>query len=633
VTLASPDGTVIYFPQTAGESFGTLAETMTDRNGNQVTYAITGGNELPSSPFAFTVTDTLGRTLTTSGFAQPTDTIAVPGMSSEYTVDWASEPATGSVNVDGDPYSDPCPDTVADLYGGTAVTSIATPSGTYTFSYDPTYGVVDKITYPNGGYVRYVWGLNPQSEPVTSQVSNQGTLQPCYARFDNPVITDRYVSPDGATETEHQHFEYTTTWDTGIYNTWDAKTTTETDTDNVTGATRTIVYDYSAGADPLPPNSQTYVAPQVPLESSVTTEDGSGNALRVLTESWGWPFDPPTDQQVVQNGVNVSEIKNTYANGQLTERDAYDYPGGTETLANKTSITYATFATNIVDRPSNVTVYGPGGSTIAAQSSYGYDSNGNLTSLSRWVSGSNWLISSFTYGSYGDLLTAKDPAGNTTTYDYTDNWNGSGPTGTDAYVTKITDALGHTDEFSWNFAGGTLAAHTGKNSNVRSYFYDAWDRLDQVNYPDGGETTFTYTPSTIETQRLIDTSGDWTDHLDTFDGLGRPIVSATEERYNVLKDPSKPTTLPSATRSCGQQRSCGRSASAISDDPPLAARRRFLPNGEPTFRRPGWGNRGKQGHRRPPAAPAGAPRRNAGDPTAPANPLQWGRARLRQHGG
>ena len=78
-----------------------------------------------------------------------------------------------------------------------------------------------------------------------------------------------------------------------------------------------------------------------------------------------------------------------------------------------------------------------------------------MLSLSRCVAFANGacdgsLASTYTYGSYGDLLTAQDPAGNTTTYDYTDNWNGSGPSGTEAYVTTITDALGHADRFSWN---------------------------------------------------------------------------------------------------------------------------------------------------------------------------------------
>ena len=41
-----------------------------------------------------------------------------------------------------------------------AVTSIARPDGTaYTFQYDPTYGTISQITFPDGGYVKFVWGI------------------------------------------------------------------------------------------------------------------------------------------------------------------------------------------------------------------------------------------------------------------------------------------------------------------------------------------------------------------------------------------------------------------------------------------------------------------------------------------
>ncbi len=525
VTVTSPDGAVVQFPNGALPASGILASSLTDRNGNAVAYAVNAGGGL-------TLTDTLGRVFSTSGFAQPTDTITVPGMADTYAVAWATEPASGTVSVVGDPASSPCPNTTAAIHGGAAVTSIATPEGTYTFSYDPYYGVVDRITYPNGGYIRYVWGVNAQSEPAQLQQWNGSSYQACYARFDNPVITDRYVSPDGVHETEHESFQYSTTWSAGIYNTWSAKTTTVTDTDTVANTRRTLAYVYAPLDDPLPVNAQTYVAGQTPLESTVTTEDGSGTTLRVLTESWsGYPF-LPTDQQTALNGVNADEIKNTYnANARLTERDEYDYPNNAEALARKTTLAYAALANNIVDRPSNQTVYGPDGATIAAESNYGYDAHGNQTSLSRWVSGSTWLNSSFTYDAYGNRLTATDPANCTTTYGYANAWSpAGGPSGNGDYVTAVTDCLNHSDSYTWNFAGGTLATHIDQNSNTTSYSYEGWDRLNQINYPDLGETTFTYSPTsaTLETRRLLDSSGDWMDHLDTFDGLGRPIIAATE---------------------------------------------------------------------------------------------------------
>jgi hypothetical protein len=63
------------------------------------------------------------------------------------------------------------------------------------------------------------------------------------------------------------------------------------------------------------------VGGQTPLESTVTTEDGNGAALRVLTESWDGPLLPPADRQVVQNGINVSDSVSAY-NGNSQPQQA-----------------------------------------------------------------------------------------------------------------------------------------------------------------------------------------------------------------------------------------------------------------------------------------------------------------------
>lgn len=198
VDVTTPDGVTVVFP--GGQptpTNGVVASSMTDRNGNKITYSATSSN-------ALTLTDTLGRVLTTNGFAQSVDTISVPGMTEDYFVQWANAPASAVSNVAG-AGANPCPNTAATSQGGPAVTSIAAPEGTYAFTYDPFYGVVDRITYPNGGYVRYVWGMNPLSEPAQLQVWNGSEYQGCSARFDNPVITDRYVSADGV-ERQSQAF-------------------------------------------------------------------------------------------------------------------------------------------------------------------------------------------------------------------------------------------------------------------------------------------------------------------------------------------------------------------------------------------------------------------------------------------
>ncbi|MGH3635982.1 MAG: hypothetical protein ACRDTS_18205, partial [Mycobacterium sp.] len=455
VTLTSPDGTKTFFPNGGMAESGILATDTVDRNGNEIDYSITSGN-------ALTITDTLGRTITTSGFAQAQDTISIPGMSDAYAVAWASAPASKTISVTG-ANPGPCPNTTATMHGGAAVTSIATPEGTYTFTYDPVYGVVNDIKYPNGGEIRYAWGLNPQSEPAQLQTWDGSQYQRCNARFDNPVITERNVYVNGS-EVEQQHFQYSTTWYSGSdENFWTNKQTVVTDTDEVAGTTRTITYNYVKVNDPQQPHSGAIIASETPVEQSVTTVS-NGATLQTVTEGWtGYPF-LPTLRQTARNG-EVKESDYAYsetgdATMQLTQENDYDWGSGARgPLLRQINVNYASFSgSNIVDRPSSVITYSDAGQTRAAETDYAYDqttpagtsgvvqhttppepSRGNLTTISRWLNTGSPAVTTLGYDDTGQILSETDPNGNATAYSYADSFSGGGaPAPTNAYVTAIT---------------------------------------------------------------------------------------------------------------------------------------------------------------------------------------------------
>jgi hypothetical protein len=240
-----------------------LASSVIDRNGNTLTLSTSGA---PVS--SATLTDTLGRSAVSVGsFGGSPDAISVAGLSSSYQVSWTTASANFTINAVNLPtfFNTPCPTALSG--SAKAVSQVTLPNGQkYTFDYSNNpYGMVDKMTYSSGGYVRYAWGLASQEQYYIGgeNDSNGNPVASFACLIDYPVITDRYVSFDGTTEVLHQHFAYgLPSWQSGPER-WTAKTTTVTTTDQLRNTSFTTVYSYS------PVN-----APCVPDPGSVANDDG-----------------------------------------------------------------------------------------------------------------------------------------------------------------------------------------------------------------------------------------------------------------------------------------------------------------------------------------------------------------------
>ncbi|MGB9154819.1 MAG: DUF6531 domain-containing protein, partial [Alphaproteobacteria bacterium] len=130
-----------------------------------------------------------------------------------------------------------------------------------------------------------------------------------------------------------------------------------------------------------------------------------------------------------------------------------------------------------------------------------YDTNGNLLtrSVSNGTLTSTWT---WTYNSYGQVLTAKDPDNNTTTYTY--NSNGTLATATDAlsHLTRFTSYDSNHRLLSMTDPNGLVIAFTYdgrgrvktyvKGSLTTTYTYDNAGNLTKVTRPDSSYTSFTY---------------------------------------------------------------------------------------------------------------------------------------------
>jgi hypothetical protein len=185
---------------------------------------------------------------------------------------------------------------------------------------------------------------------------------------------------------------------------------------------------------------------------------------------------------------------------------------------------------HISDIPSSVKVYGPSGSSGSpiAQTNYTYDSTtlsttsgpvgtgssvlglavhddvnyganmtirGNPTVISRMVSSGTFITTQTNYyNMLGELVKTLDGNGNTTTYDFTDNWADSSCISSPvfAYPTTITNALSQTTNSSYNSCDGSVAWEKDQNDINASragtvYTYDGLQRITNVAYP----STFT----------------------------------------------------------------------------------------------------------------------------------------------
>src|SRR5579875_599419 len=573
VVVTDGNGTQFGFPSSSPAFETELATRVTDRNGNYATITppTTWGG-------AWSMEDTVGRTvLSDSGYNSSPELVSVPSRT--YSVNWETLPNPSLSTTLPDPIvggsSCPQPNSVAGLK---VVSKIALPNGqSFSFYYDSASNRLDKIVYPSGGYVRYVWGRNSQSEFGQFPDSLTDPQSVCSAIYDTEAVTDRYVSLDGSTEVLHQHFQYFTTWYPNSGE-WESKETKVFTTDLVRNTTFETDYVYSSVPSPGYPNETGNLTEQIPVEETITYKDTNGSVLKTVTKSWFDDQDMRSEEVTLPNGQSSFTAYCIDTNAQITEEDDYDYGAGTPSpgpscglpsnvpvaggsLIRKIATTYATFTGNhIVDLPSSVVTYDGSGTRVAeTDSSYdqtslqstsvvqhttapGGSARGNLTTVTKQCFNGSCAggspVTKYSYFDTGQVYQMTDPRNNVTTYSYTDSYTSCGgnapPSGAaNAYLTQVTypatNGASHVKYYCYDYTGGTLGSSTDENTQTTSYAYlDPLYRLTKITYPDGGETTVTYndappTPSVTVSKEI--SSGQFLTNVTVTDGMGLPTES------------------------------------------------------------------------------------------------------------
>lgn len=525
--------------------------TITDKNGVTTSYpsgsgtivtADTNGNEITLATTNGALTDTIGR--------QFTFTAGGPGT-----------------------FSLPGPNGGTETFGLNQASStqyvVTLPSSaTYTFQYTvvsfpllngqttaQSTALLSKVTLPNGGTISWTYGTTP-------------TPSPCPAGDYYFPVMSRVVNANDGTGAHTWSYSYS------------LSATAPGVTTVIDPAGNKSVHTYGlTSCQPYPTKTQNY--------------DNNGILLRTVTNTYSSVTAPNITQLL---NVNLTSVTTAWPNGQQStvsytyDRDnGFSFPfytlllldasGGatfvdqgnspagytstpwtekatdfgnpasgpllrqisTKFMAFSSPSPSAYLANNLLVKPYTVQTLNGVGSQVAL-TQFNYDENngspsgarGNLTTEHRWLNTTGgYLVTTNVYNLNGLKVSTTDPKGNLTTFGYAGSYAGSGPT-------SVTNALNQTTSSAYDLNTGLLTSTTDANLKTTSYSYDISGRLDQTNYPDGGQTTRCYTdmggltctkaapPYKSVATRLATPSPTKT-ITNSYDGLGRVTQTLTSD--------------------------------------------------------------------------------------------------------
>jgi RHS repeat-associated protein len=360
-----------------------LPTSIEDRNGNLVTFS------LPASPNscdgAFTVNDTLGRSaISSSGFGATGNAVTISGLQKAYQLTWGSTPAANAPIGTNFIQNIGC-----QAFGGWAgslntISAIELPnSQSFGFTYDPTYGLLNRVTYPSGAYVSYTWENNPLSEIYAYKGQTQSGSYTCEAQYDTFAISHRYIYNASQNLILQQDFSYTTNWCSSSCTGWVTKQTTVKTTDYISGLVTNTVYNYyPTSAGNSSPYVYNFILPQIPVEYQELYQNASGTTLRTINKTWTDPFKLTMEQTILEDGSTTSETDYVYGvnAGQLLQKYEYDFgPGSRGRLLRESVVAYQTFTSGHPgDRPCQTITYDGTGNRYAETDTF-YDSGATGT--------------------------------------------------------------------------------------------------------------------------------------------------------------------------------------------------------------------------------------------------------------
>ena len=414
------------------------------------------------------------------------------------------------------------------------------PNGqAYLFSYEPTpnssgfyTGRLKQVTLPAGGSVQYTYPTTP----------NNGI-----SCADGTVVNLARTFSDGTN---------TATWNY-VRNLSTLTTTVTTPQLPDTSSANDTVYAFNSNGQ----ETSRKIYPNSP---------GTGTPLRTVNTTWAANGTPATHVTILEDGTTQSEVDTTYdSNGLLNSISEYNWGSGARGgLARTTTLTYQTATAytsrqmlnlvtqKVVKDANNVTQfrqdvnYDESGYvnasciTGAAQHDdvgYGcsFATRGLPTSIIGYANAgapSGSLTQHVSYDSLGNPISITDPAGNTTSISYTDNYSDGVNRSTYALPTTITqpvtNGISHIGRASYYYYFGLPYQTTDQNGQISTFSYDLMRRPGSVTDPTNAVVNFTYGATSAESVLNFNSGNSTADHLSTVDGLGRTQVQQARQAPN-----------------------------------------------------------------------------------------------------
>jgi RHS repeat-associated protein len=494
VTLQTKTGLTITAPIYVNSVPTSTSYTSTDGNGNEI--ALSGG----------VFTDTLGQTAltitnsTTGGVPSTTLHYANSTGTSTYTVNYTAHNIKTNFGCASPTISEY---SASNVY---LVSSIDLPDGSqYAFTYETTPGPsgyvtgrIASVTTPTGGTVSYAYtGGNNGIE--CSDGSTAGLHR---------TTTDTGTSAYWNYERSHGAGNL---WTTTVVapNTAQDQTAITFLTDGAAANSNfyEIERKINTGSSTPMETVLTCYEPATQTSSCSQTSGDSGTSVAApvtrLQRTYQWP-----GTTALSSGYMVTYDALT---NPLTQT-VYDFASGTSygSALQTTTTTYTALNTgDSVEGPQEVKVT-DGGNNEISDTKYTYTTSvtttsgtpshqsggpfvANLGSVQQFANGSASVSSSYTYYDTGNVKTATSASGSTTTYAYNGCTN-SFLSGTSTPVGSVTLTTGA----MWNCTGGVQSTSVDANGNTTTYVYgsDSYWRPTEIDYPDTGKTTLSYTPTT-----------------------------------------------------------------------------------------------------------------------------------------